>query len=762
MRVRSLWLRLWMRRGQWHPPVLLAATVISALWILWLRFNQNPDVRGAGMDPFSKGSALAQYFVPLAEHAANRLAAGELPLWNPYTCSGIPLLATFQVAPFYPGTWLSVWLPAAEAMSLRMFLECALSGWFCALLFYSWGKGVAPSAMGAIVFIFSCLLGQTLWPPLVSTLLWLPWILLCVDKLAGRWSWAWFCGLSFGTTLHLLGGFPQLFVYSCYIIVPYASLRLMESARAPKQLVTRSLGMAAAVVLGFGLASVQVLPTLELISHSMRLQELSPAEIHYLNRASPHTALDVLRAAFDPSPAFISLTRGSEGGFLGISVPIFMALGVATGWRSRRCWLWLLLGGAALLLADGYQGWASELYARYARIPVVGSFRTSERMRLVTYFCAIALAVSGFAAICRPESIDRRRMLQAVALVASVIVAGVMFRLGTGALSWRVVATLVPVVTLLQWPTRVWIRRAAPLCLLALVVFDLAGATGEFGSLRRIPSYYSKEAEARFERAFRLKPGSLAALREEAGLRRIELAGFKLWPPVTPPDGSYRTSCYEPLVPSQLWMLDDIRLRGKKTGGRHLINVRHRLFPLFYDVTSVTRVLYKEGPRRARIFVNEDALPRAYLVNRFEVVSNVEALEKILDPEGARFRELVYLDRDPGLSGAGSPWPELREARIIEYEPERVVIEVNSPGPALLVLTDTHYPGWRATMAGEAQEILRANGLFRAVRVGGGQQRVEFEYRPASLRAGAALSLASLTLLAGTGLWHLRSRSQGG
>jgi hypothetical protein len=293
------------------------------------------------------------------------------------------------------------------------------------------------------------------------------------------------------------------------------------------------------------------------------------------------------------------------------------------------------------------------------------------------------------------------------------------------------------------------------------VVFDLAGATGEFGSLRRIPSYYSKEAEARFERAFRLKPGSLAALREEAGLRRIELAGFKLWPPVTPPDGSYRTSCYEPLVPSQLWMLDDIRLRGKKTGGRHLTNVSHRLFPLFYDVTSVTRVLYKKGPRGARIFVNEDALPRAYLVNRFEVVSNVEALEKILDPEGARFHELVYLDRDPGLSGAGPPWPELQEARIIEYEPERVVIEVNSSGPALLVLTDTHYPGWRATMAGEAQEILRANGLFRAVRVAGGRQRVEFEYRPASLRAGAALSLASLTLLAGTGLWHLRSRSQG-
>ncbi len=422
----------------------------------------------------------------------------------------------------------------------------------------------------------------------------------------------------------------------------------------------------------------------------------------------------------------------------------------------------MLLGAAALLLADGYQGWASDLYARYARIPVLGSFRTPERMRLVTYFCAVALAVSGFAAISGPESADRRRLLQAVTLVASVVVAGVMFRLGTGALSWRVVATLVPVVILLQWPRRVWLRRAAPLSLLALVVFDLAGATGEFGSLRKIPSYYSEEAQARFERAFGLEPGGLAALREEAGLRRIELTGFKLWPPVTPPDGSYRTSCYEPLVPSQLSMLDDMRLQGKKTGGRHLINVRHQLFPLFYDVTSVTRVLYKAGRREARMFVNEDALPRAYLVNRFEVVSNVEALEKILDSQGAPFHELVYLERDPNLSGAGPPWPELREARIIEYEPERVVIEVNSPGPALLVLTDTHYPGWRATLAGKEQEILRANGLFRAVRVAGGRQRVEFEYRPASLRAGAALSLASLTLLAGTGLWHLRSRSQEG
>ena len=93
--------------------------------------------------------------------------------------------------------------------------------------------------------------------------------------------------------------------------------------------------------------------------------------------------------------------------------------------------------------------------------------------------------------------------------------------------------------------------------------------------------------------------------------------------------------------------------------------------------------------------------------------------------------------------------------RIVEDLPEKIVLEVSSGHPGWLVLTDNIYPGWSAELEGRRAEILRANHLFRAVKVPAGDSRVVFRYRPLSLWMGAAGSLVSLA--AGIA-WVLRSR----
>ena len=62
----------------------------------------------------------------------------------------------------------------------------------------------------------------------------------------------------------------------------------------------------------------------------------------------------------------------------------------------------------------------------------------------------------------------------------------------------------------------------------------------------------------------------------------------------------------------------------------------------------------------------------------------------------------------------------------------------------LVLLTDAAYPGWRATLDGEPVTIYQADGLFRGVLLPAGSHEVTFTYEPASLRYGAALSLAAL------------------
>lgn len=98
--------------------------------------------------------------------------------------------------------------------------------------------------------------------------------------------------------------------------------------------------------------------------------------------------------------------------------------------------------------------------------------------------------------------------------------------------------------------------------------------------------------------------------------------------------------------------------------------------------------------------------------------------------------------RLPGNSGRAGL------ARILDYQPERVVVEVWAEEPSFLILSDAFYPGWEATVDGRPAPILRANILLRAVAVPAGGHTVEFTYRCRPLEVGLQLSVAGLFALA--------------
>ena len=89
---------------------------------------------------------------------------------------------------------------------------------------------------------------------------------------------------------------------------------------------------------------------------------------------------------------------------------------------------------------------------------------------------------------------------------------------------------------------------------------------------------------------------------------------------------------------------------------------------------------------------------------------------------------------------------------ILSYDSERVEIAVNPVGDAMLVLTDSDFPGWRAAVDAVDTPIYAANGLYRAVPVTADSRRVVFSYLPASFRWGASVSILALTLTLGAPL----------
>lgn len=131
--------------------------------------------------------------------------------------------------------------------------------------------------------------------------------------------------------------------------------------------------------------------------------------------------------------------------------------------------------------------------------------------------------------------------------------------------------------------------------------------------------------------------------------------------------------------------------------------------------------------RGVMILKNSRPMPRAWLVSNAEAVEAEEALlrirglgERPFDPGHTVLLE-VNRDKLPLLSGR--PLSVDSSVRMAAYEPNRLLLETDSPEAAVLVVSELDYPGWMATIDGQSVPIHTANYLFRSVVLPAGRTR---------------------------------------
>jgi hypothetical protein len=126
----------------------------------------------------------------------------------------------------------------------------------------------------------------------------------------------------------------------------------------------------------------------------------------------------------------------------------------------------------------------------------------------------------------------------------------------------------------------------------------------------------------------------------------------------------------------------------------------------------------------------------------------VQGLSLAPVPDG-RYR----LEEGAAVNGAARPRASLggEEGGAVTWtldRPERIVLRTNATRAAALVLADSYYPGWTATVDGAAAPVRPAEGLFRGVDLEPGPHEVVFLYRPPSLLLGAVATLLGLVIAA--------------
>jgi hypothetical protein len=207
-----------------------------------------------------------------------------------------------------------------------------------------------------------------------------------------------------------------------------------------------------------------------------------------------------------------------------------------------------------------------------------------------------------------------------------------------------------------------------------------------------------------------------------------------------------------PLVPAKITLVGPLNMRALS-----LIDSR---LGVFQSLTLGRYRLVHSGD--VKVYENLDVLPRAFVTPEAMTATDDNAAQALLaarefDPQAA-----LVLTADGGSpTTAGSPAVRGRWSAVItKYAPE--LIRLSAGGPGYLLLTDAFYPGWAATVDGEAATILRANILFRAVWLPEGEHQVEFRYAPFSVTLGWWISGVSWWIVVAFGLWRWRRPARTG
>ncbi|MHC1769180.1 MAG: hypothetical protein AB9869_33680 [Verrucomicrobiia bacterium] len=165
-------------------------------------------------------------------------------------------------------------------------------------------------------------------------------------------------------------------------------------------------------------------------------------------------------------------------------------------------------------------------------------------------------------------------------------------------------------------------------------------------------------------------------------------------------------------------------------------------------VENITTVIRPEG--QFAMFDFGAALPRAKLFTQWQVLTNDDdgtlghLADLAFDPQAT----VLVNSPVPASPSPAPPDPANAKVSITRYEPKRVVLNVESSVPGVLLLNDRFDPNWKVTVDGRPEEMLRCNYIMRGVHLQPGTHAVEFRFDPphwmfylslGSILVGAAL-----------------------
>lgn len=696
------------------------------------------------------------------------IRSGEFPLWNPYIFCGMPYVGDTQAALFYPFNLFFCFLPTARLVAYFVAIHFFIAG--CTMYIYLrvLKLDYLSALLGAIIFSYSSyIFGEIRHPILIGVSVWLPLVFALIELMfrKKRLLYAVLAGVIFG--IQFLAGHIQISYFigismTAYIFIKGVSL-IKKKELTVIWLVSRYLII---ISTGAALSAVQLLPFVELIRFSPRFGSnyevasyfsLSPKEIGDLIIPNYCGTLDNIEKGFE---------FWNTGGYLGILPLILAVLGLIFS-RNWYTISYAILVIFSLLAALGK--YTPVNYLLFKFLPFYSNIHCPSRFLIFFTFSMAVLSGFGFSFLNSAINDQHRKKLIWV-IISSIfitilfvsplfVVSGTYYRnmffasnlpfLNTQNLFLVILFISFGLIILrLKQVITPLIFRAS---IFLLLIFDLWTLGVNYAPLS--PDSASRE-----------KPEIFKSLEQDKGFYRT-ITDFSVFNYLDFGE-SYKvcsatgySSISLKYYMEYLWYNDHPESSLNDIEDERAYHIKNQTSKLM-DMLNVKYILALKELEAGKFFEcllpNEDFLPRAWIVNNYEVIKDKLQILNRLNSKEFNPRESVILEEEPewgqtlnmeftdkfNIQGLTPANPQ-----IIKYSLNQVVLKANVVKNGILVLSEVYYPGWKVYVNDKETKIYKANYVLRAVPLKKGTYKIRFVYDPFTFKCGLYITLFTIIAL---------------
>ena len=670
----------------------------------------------------------------------------QLPLWNPYSFAGTPLLASLQSAAFYPLNIIFSFLSFSNAWSILVLLQPILAGIFLYLYLRNLGLYRFSSLFAAITFTFCGFFISWLeWNTIGHVVLWLPLILLAIDKIFYQFkrfdsskfkikNYFWPAVFLFSLCSSFLAGHLQLFFYIFVVSFFYFLAKWILSERSKNILVIFLILAVCFLIITF----IQWYPLLQFIGLSARaIDQSNWQQIEGWFIPWQHL-IQFVAPDFFGNPTTLNYwgtwNYGELIGYIGI-VPLIMAWYAIVIRQDKKTLFFASIFVLSLLFS------LPTILAKLPYILNIPFLATSQPTRLLflTDFSLAILAGFGMDWYIRQ---DKKRDIFIPISFLLIILGGLwLFVLrGSGEnmlvtknnlylpTVFVIFTTLIIIASILVKKNKLYFLFIGMLLIITIVdLFRFAHKFTPFTNQEylfpqtKVISFLQKDPDV-----FRIMTtdprilppnfSSMYGLQSVDGYDPLFLRSYaeliaaleRNKPDITPPFGFNRI----------------VKPENSNSSLINLLNVKYVLSFSELLEPRFTKV-FEEG--QTKVYQNNQVLPRTFFVaNIKQVQTKQETINAMLDSTvNLRKTAVTNLSVSKRSFGQG-------RAKILHYSENKVVIQTDNRSVGFLVLTDAYYPSWKAKMCSSDERnckelpIFLTNYHFRGVIVSEERHHVIF------------------------------------